>query len=441
MHRLAIALSIIQLGFSQSTLVKTTRLLDVENGRYLIDQGILIENGYIKQIGPYESVRAAVAGVATIDLSGTTVVPGLIDCHTHMLDAMPEAMNGADALILTIAKTSPVKRAFLGARMAKQYLDSGFTIVRNVGHSGIDGDAVLRDVINSGWIPGPRILASARKIAPLGGQALPVQDAVLDAILRQDFLTASNPDEGRRAVLDNLRVNVDILKVVVDEGARTINLDTMKAIVEEAHKVGIKVAAHATSEMAIQEAIDSGVDSVEHGDSGTEQQFRAMRDKGIYLVPTLWPRELTQTWPDLVGVDIPERLKHMDREMYLKQNEADQQSKMQRARQAGVKIAFGSDEWVERRGRTRGEAVLLLLAAYQHFGMSPVEALRAATIQAANLLGVGQFAGSIQVKKFGDLVAVDGDPLQNLSDITRVGFVMKGGRVVRDDRNASCGRN
>jgi imidazolonepropionase-like amidohydrolase len=296
-------------------------------------------------------------------------------------------------------------------------------------------------VINSGWIPGPRILASGRKIVPQGGQALPLQDAVLDAILRQEFLTASNPDEGRRAVLDNLRVNVDVIKVVVDEGARTIDLNTMKAIVAEAHKVGVKVAAHATSEMAIQEAIDSGVDSVEHGDSGTEQQFRAMRDRGIYLVPTLWPRELTQSWPDLVGVDIPERLKHMDREKYLQQNEADQKAKMERARKAGVKIAFGSDEWVERQGRTRGEAVLLLLGSSQRFGMSPSDALRAASIDAANLLGVGELAGSIQAKKFGDLVAVDGDPLENLSDVAKIRFVMKGGRVVRDDLHAAPGRN
>jgi imidazolonepropionase-like amidohydrolase len=419
-------------ALAQITLVKAARVLDVTAGRYLQNQGIAIESGYIKQVGAFDAVRAANPDASLLDLGNLTIIPGLIDCHTHLLMAAPEHMNGADALILSITKMSPTKRVLLGAQMAKEDLDSGFVIVRNVGHSGIDGDVSLRDAINNRWIPGPRILASARKIVPRGGQAIPVAEAHLESILKEDFLTASNPDEGRRAVLDNLRVGADWMKVVADEGARILNLETMKAMVEEAHRVSVKVAAHATSPIGIQVSIDAGVDSIEHADAADEKQLQAMRAKGIFLVPTLWPKELAVHWPGLAAVDAPARLKKMDGEAYLKQMMADQQAKMKLVRASHVRIAFGSDEWYDRDNMSRGQATIKLLAAMEQFGMSPLEAIRGATIDAADLLGVKAFAGSIEAKKFGDLVGIDGDPLQHLADIEKVRFVMKGGRVVRD---------
>lgn len=419
-------------AFAQTTLVKAGRLVDVPAVAYRSNQGILIENGFIKQVGAFEQVRgAAPAGTALIDLGNLTVLPGLIDCHTHLLAAMPEKLNGADALILTIAKYSPAKRALLGAEMAKEDLESGFTIVRNLGHSGIDGDVALRDAINNRWIPGPRIIASGRKLAPPGGQAMWVQSALLDAFLKQEYLIVSNPDEGRRAVLDNMHTGVDVIKVVVDEW-RTLDLPTMKAIVEEAHRSGIQVAAHATSKQAIQVAIDSGVDSIEHADGATGEQFQAMRAKGIYLVPTLWPKDLFVLWPDLITVNPPRRAP-IDKEAAMNDSMKEQRAKLDLARRVGVKIVFGSDEWNERAGKTRGETTLHLLAALESFGMPPADALRAATITAAEMLRVKDHAGSIEPQKFGDLVAVDGDPLEHLSAVEHVKFVMKGGRVVRDD--------
>ncbi len=423
------------LGFSQTILVKTTRLLDVRSGRYLMDQGILIRDGIIRQVGPFDAVRTAAPGdAAALDLSGLTILPGLIDCHTHLLIAAPEKMNAPDALILTITKLSPMKRALLGAQLAREDLESGFTIVRNVGHSGVDGDVALRDAIDNRWVPGPRILASARKIAPEGGQAIPVQGGVLDSILKEEFLTASNPDEGSRAVLANLRVGANWIKVVADDGPRTISLVTMKAIVEEAHRGGVRVAVHASSNVGIQIAVDAGVDSIEHADFATEPQFQAMKAKGIFLVPTLWPPALTPHWPDLVAVDAPARLKTIKGDTYLKRFAEIQRAKMDLARKTGVKIAFGSDEWFERDGKTRGQATLEVLSALAEFGMSPAEALRSATIDAAEMLHMQNSAGSIEAEKFGDLVGVDGDPLQRLEGIQNVRFVMKGGRVVKDSR-------
>ena len=423
------------LGFSQTTLVKTTRLLDVKSGRYLTDQGILIRDGDIRQVGPFDAVRAAAPGdAAVLDLSGLTILPGLIDCHAHLLIAAPEKMNGQDALILSIAKLSPMKRALLGAQQAKEVLEAGFTTVRNVGHSGVDGDVALRDAIENRWVPGPRVFASARKIVPEGGQALPVQGAVLESLLKEEFLTASNPDEGRRAVLADLRVGANWIKAVADDGPRTINLETMKTIVEEAHRGGVRVAVHASSNVGIQIAVDAGVDSIEHADFATEPQFRAMQAKGIFLVPTLWPRETMPHWPALVGVDAPLRLKSLDGDAYLKRYAEVEQAKMNLARKTGVKIAFGSDEWFERDAKTRGQATLRVLSAMAEFGMSPAEALRSATIDAAELLQLQNVAGSIEPEKLGDLVGVQGDPLQRLADIQNVKFVMKGGLVVKDWR-------
>lgn len=351
MCRLCLVFLLAALGFAQSTLIKTTRLLDVKGGRYLTDQGILISAGIIRQVGPFDSVRAASREAELIDLSGLTVIPGLVDCHTHLLIAAPEKMNAPDALILTIAKLSPSKRALLGAQLAKELLESGFTIARNVGHSGVDGDVALRDAVDNRWVPGPRILAAGRKIAPQGGQAIPVQDAVLDSLLKDEFLTASTPDEGRKAVLDDLRVGVNLIKAVADDGPRTINLETMKAIVDEAHKAGVRVAVHASSHAGIQIAVDAGVDSVEHADFATEDQFQAMRAKGIFLVPTLWPSELTPHWPGLVAVDAPARLKSIDGAAYLKRYYEVERAKIDLARKVGVKIAFGSDEWFEGKAR------------------------------------------------------------------------------------------
>ncbi|OLC80704.1 MAG: hypothetical protein AUH72_11145, partial [Acidobacteria bacterium 13_1_40CM_4_65_8] len=261
----------------KATLVKAGRLLDVRAGAYRTNQGIWIDGGRIRQVGAFDEVRAAAPkDIAVIDLGRAAVLPGLIDVHTHLLDAMDPGNAAADSLILTLTKESPTKRALLGAAMAREILDGGFTTVRNVGHSGIDGDVSLRDAIRNGWVPGPRIVAAARKIAPYGGQALPVQSSVIQTLIDLDFLTASHPAEGRRAVLENLRAGADVIKVVADDGGRVIDEETMKAIADEAHRANLRVAVHAMTKLGIQSAIAAGVDSIEHGDDATDEQFAAM---------------------------------------------------------------------------------------------------------------------------------------------------------------------
>ncbi|MBZ5537604.1 MAG: amidohydrolase family protein [Acidobacteriia bacterium] len=419
------------------TLVRVGRILDVKSGQYLFNQAILIEGGIVRKIGPIDTFQSGGSeNPVVIDLSNATILPGLIDCHAHLLDAMDPTINGADELTLTITKFAPTKRVLLGAAMAREDLEGGFTTVRVLGHSGIDGDVSLRDAIRNGWVPGPRIVASARKITPYGGQAqvIPLQSGVAQTILDQEYLPVSNPDEGRRAVLENLLVRADLIKVVVDEWPRVLDEDTMKTIVAEAHRVGVRVAAHATSRLGIQVAIDAGVDSIEHADEATAQQFQAMRDKGIYLVPTLWPRDMLvvarSTTNPLPGT-------RPDPEATKDQIVAEQRAKLDLARKAGVKMAFGSDDWYAWPDKTRGQATRRLLEALQTFGMPPMEALRSATVNAAEVLNVRHLLGSLEPGKYADLIALEGDPLTSLSDLEKVRFVMKGGVVVRDDFHPS----
>jgi imidazolonepropionase-like amidohydrolase len=271
-------------------LVKASRLLDVRAGAYRTNQGLWIEAGRIKQVGAFDTVRAAAPrDIVLVDLGSAAVMPGLVDSHTHLLAAMDPGAMPQDNLVRTLTTESPAKRALTGAAMARLMVEAGFTTVRNVGHSGVDGDVALRDAIAGGLLPGPRILATGRKITPVGGQALPVQ-GVAQAIIDVDFLPVANPDEGRRAVLENLRIGADAIKVVVDDWPRVIADDTLKAVVAEAHRVGVRVAAHATTKLGIQTAIDAGVDSIEHGDEATDEQLAAMKAKGTFLVAVLGPR-------------------------------------------------------------------------------------------------------------------------------------------------------
>src|SRR5437868_124452 len=229
------------------TLVKAGRLLDPRTGNVLAPAVVLIEGNKIKQVGS-PSRGGAPAGAKIIDLGAATLLPGLIDGHTHLLlDVIvpPEAeiarhSNGlfAPALLLAITE-SPAKRAFLGAQMAREDLESGFTSVRNLGHSGVDGDAVLRDAINAGRVPGPRILASGRKLIALGNYVQNLNPALSHAIVEQEFLLVDSSDRAREAVLQNVFYNVDLIKVSVDGD---ISVPELIAVVEQAHRQHLKIA-------------------------------------------------------------------------------------------------------------------------------------------------------------------------------------------------------
>jgi imidazolonepropionase-like amidohydrolase len=363
-----------------------------------------------------------------IDLSNATVLPGLIDCHAHLLDAWDA---GSDTNIIPGVTKGPSQRALLGAAMAREDLEAGITTVRNVGHSGIDGDVALRDAISNGWVTGPRIQAAARKLTPPGGQAISGWPPLMKPIIDAEFLTVNGPEEARLAVRENLAVGADLIKVVVDVPPRVLALDEMKAIVEEAHRSGVKVAAHATTKLGIEMAIDAGVDSIEHGNEATGEQFQAMHDKGIFLDPTIWEAETV--YDIILKKHVISTSDQADFARFKKENNEEALRKVAGIRKYGVKFVAGSDMVLDYPGKTRGQATLVVFGAMERFGFSPAEIIRAATVDAAELMGWQEKVGSIEAGRLADLIALESDPLKSVKNLQDVKFVMKGGAVVRDD--------
>ena len=415
----------------QGALIRAGRLLDVKSGSYLAERGILIEGERIKEVGPFAEVRArAPKDVTVIDLGKAAVLPGLIECHGHLLTAMSFRLRPWESLTWTIAEMSASKRALLGAKNAREVLEAGITTVRNVGHSGFNGDAALRDAIHAGWVEGPRVLASTRKLAPPGGQALPLRSGVAVAITAEEYRVITGVDDARRAVREALHAGADFLKVVLADSPPSLDVDEVKAIVAEAHRSGIKVAAHASAAAAIRIGVAGGVDSIEHGDEATEEDLRAMRDKGIFLVPTDWPRDvLFEPYEKVFNLSPSDRA---GLEAYFKREFERGAARLRKAIELGVKIAAGSDMWFDYPDLPRGQATLRAIArGRRDFGMPAARLVRSFTADAAELLGWQDRVGTIEPGRLADLVAVQGDPLQDPTELERVTFVMKGGRVVK----------
>jgi imidazolonepropionase-like amidohydrolase len=423
------------------TLVKASRLLDPRIGNVLSPAAVLIERGKIKEVGAPAQVQAHFpAGAKTIDLGSATLLPGLIDSHTHLLvDPIVPAeaersrrYNGdfVPGLLLAIVE-SPSKRVLMGAQLAREDLESGITTVRNLGHSGIDGDVALRDAINAGRVVGPRILASARKLAQQGknGYVQNLNPALANAILQQEFLGFTGVDQARQAVKDDLFYNVDVIKVAIEDDTTVAE---MKAIVEEAHRQDVKVAVHASTRGSIQTAIDGGADSIEHGNGITDEQLRQMREKGIFFdfTPTFYGDFFTRLTEATVLMS-PAR-----RDRWAKLDVSDTQtydSLVQRVLKSGVKFAAGSDMGWYFPGKTRGQTSVSRFPVLHQAGMSSLDVLRAITTNAAEMLGWQDRIGAIEPGEFADLVAVAGDPITDITELERVRFVMKDGQVVKNE--------
>ncbi len=424
---------------AQMTFVKAGRLLDPRTGNVLSPAAVLIEGNKIKEIDAPAQVQAkAPSGVKTIDLGSATLLPGLIDGHTHLfLDIIipPKAEtlrhnNGefGPGLLLAIVE-SPTKRALMAAQSAREDLESGITTVRNLGHSGIDGDTELRDAINAGRTPGPRILASGRKLIAQGSYLQNLNPALSDAILNQEFLLIKGVDQGRQAVRENVFQNVDLIKVTVGEN---ILVAELAAVVEEAHREHLRVAVHAGDKASIQSAIDANADSIEHGNEATDEQLKQMRDKGIFL-------DLTPTFYDGFFLKIAEPSIVLSPEVRSAEVAAAARGKaryeqlVQRVMKSGVKFAAGSDMCWFYPGKTRGEASVAVLLKLRAAGVPALDVIRAITSNAAEMLGWQDKIGAIELGKFADLVAVTGDPVADITELQRVRFVMKNGEVVKNE--------
>jgi imidazolonepropionase-like amidohydrolase len=420
-------------------LVKAARLLDPRTGNVLSPAAVLIEGNKIKEVGAPGQVQAKTpTGVKTIDLGSATLLPGLIDGHTHLfLDIIipPKAEtlrhnNGefGPGLLLAIVE-SPTKRALMAAQSAREDLESGITTVRNLGHSGIDGDTELRDVINAGRVPGPRILASGRKLIAQGSYLQNLNPALSDAIVNQEFLLIKGVDQARQAVRENVFQNVDLIKVTQGEN---ISVAELAAVVEEAHREHLRVAVHAGDKASIQSAIDANADSVEHGNEATDEQLKQMRDKGIFL-------DLTPTFYDGFFLKIAEPSIVLPPEVRSAEVAAAARGKtryeqlVQRVMRSGVKFAAGSDMCWFYPGKTRGQASAATFVKLRNAGMPSLDVIRAVTVNAAEMLGWQDRIGAVEPGKFADLVAVSGDPIADITELERIRFVMKNGEMVKND--------
>ena len=429
------------IGPAQTTvmLLKAGRLLDPRSGNILSPAAVLIEGDRIKEVGPPTQVQAHASGdVKTIDLGGATLLPGLIDSHAHLfLDIIvpPELeqqrrFNGlfAPGMLLAIIE-SPSKRVLMGAQSAREDLESGFTTVRNLGHAGIDGDTELRDGINGGRVPGARILASGRKLITRGSYVQNLNPALADAILQQEFLLIDGADQARQAVRRNAFQNVDVIKVTADENLVVAELT---AVIEEAHREHLKVAVHAVDKVSIQTAIDARADSIEHGNEATDAELKQMRDKGIFLdlTPTAYGDFFTKISEPIIVMSPASRANAVNRNARRKQS---YDQLVQRVLKSGVKFAAGSDICWFYPGKSRGQASAGTLVKLRDAGMPPLDVIRSITTNAAEMLGWQDRIGAVEPGKFADLVAVAGDPITDINELERVRFVMKEGKVIRND--------
>jgi imidazolonepropionase-like amidohydrolase len=400
----------------EAVLIKAGRLVDVRSGRVLTDQAILIEGDRIKQVGPAGSVQAP-AGAHVIDLSNATVLPGLIDCHTHLTGE--PGHNGYEALGISIPR-----EALYGAKNARLTLEAGFTTVRNVGASGYS-DIALRDAINAGDVPGPRIDASGPPIGVTGGHCD-------ESLLAPEFNhRGDGVADGVPALMQKTReiakYGADCIKICASGGvlskgdspeALQFSDEEIRAVVAEAHRLGRKVAAHAHGAAGIRQAVLAGVDSIEHGSFIDDEAIRLMKEKGTYLVPTLYLGEWFMD--NYQRLHVPDFMVEKAKVVLpaARQNLA-------RAFKAGVKVAFGTDSAVYPHGLNGREFAVMV-----RLGLTPMQSIQAATVNAADLIGWSDRVGSIEPGRLADIIAVTGDPTMDVTVLEHVSFIMKGGEVV-----------
>lgn len=403
---------------SESTILKSSRLLDVRKGVYVENAAIWVEGERIREVGRDADVQAhAPKNAKTIDLGHTTLLPGLIDCHTHIMARFDDSENG---YVLGLATKSQAARALDGAYDARITLEAGYTTVRDVENEGSDyADVALRDAINQGLAVGPRMQVATRAIAAVGqynpfGVSPDLKNFPTGAQM------VSGVEEARRAAREQIGHGANLIKVYADWENPTLTVDEIRVIVEEAHRQKKKVAAHATTPEGIKNALLAGVDSIEHGHRINREDLELMKEKGTFLVPTVGVIDA------LVAADkgplTPERTKRRDAFLQGLQFE------VQTAKSLGVKIASGYDaSSADSQGKNAEELVALVKR-----GLTPLEAIQAATVSAAELLSWQDQVGAIEPGHYADVIAVDGDPLKDVSELQRVKFVMKGGAVVKN---------
>lgn len=406
---------------AQKTIIHCGQLIDVKTQTVLKEMTIITDGATITEVK--KGYSPAAAGEQLIDLKKLTVMPGLIDMHVHM-----ESETGP-ANYLNGFTWNPGDFAFQSAVFAEKTLMSGFTTVRDLGGSGVN--ISLRNAINKGWVKGPRVYTAGKSLASTGGHADPTNN------YRKDLMGDPGPKEGvvnsvedaAKAVRQRYKEGSDLIKITATGGVLSMakdgsgaqfTIEEVKAIVETARDYGFKVTAHAHGAEGMKRAVLGGVNSIEHGSYMSEEVMDLMKERGTYLVPTIIAGKSSADsakkpgyFPDIV------RAKALVIGTYI-------QSTFAKAYKRGVKIAFGTDAGVYAHGKNWMEFVYMTEA-----GMPILEAIHAATVNAADLLGEERI-GSIEKNKLADIIAVDGDPVKDVTSMGKVKFVMKNGVVYKD---------
>lgn len=409
---------------SQYTLIKAGRLIDVRAGRVLQNQGILIEGERIKTVGSLSEVqRSAPAAARIVDLSRATVLPGLADCHTHIL--LQGDITSADYDEQLLKESIPYRtiRATVAARIA---LMNGFTVMRDLETEGaMYADVDVKQAINRGVVPGPRMFVATRAFSATG--MYPLQGYSWELRMPEGVQIVDGPDNIRRAVREQVKYGADWIKFYADrryfikDGAlhSWVNFtdEEMKVMVDEAHRLGRKVAAHAMGWEGIDAALRAGADSIEHGFGLDEGLMERMVKQGVYWCPTIY-----------VGVYVAEGRAAAGAPIWLTMRDMEAKAFPVAVRK-GVKIAYGTDAggyaWTENQAKE--------LTYMVRYGMTSMQAIQSATMVAAALLDRTNDFGAIEPGKYADIIAVSGDPLASINELERVRFVMKGGEVYRND--------
>jgi imidazolonepropionase-like amidohydrolase len=396
------------------------KLLDVRSGKVLSDQVITIQDGRISSVAPFSSTQIPVGG-KVIDLTREFVLPGLIDAHTHIF-LTGESGGRYDEQLL---KESWQYRTIEAVVNARKDLLAGFTSMRDVETEGaMYSDVDVRNAINNGLVPGPRLEVATRALSTTGGY--PLEGYSPEVTVPSGVQIVDSPEAARLAVREQIKYGADLIKVYGTHHYRftlnggmwnqpTFTLAELEAIVNEAHRQGVKVACHAYGGEGLHNCIDAGVDSIEHGILLDDAAVQKMVEKGIFLVPTLYVYE-TIAAEDLAasgGVTTRARL---------------HEASFRKALDHGVKIAFGTDVGPFPHGTQAREFEYLV-----GYGMTPLTAIDSATLEAAALMGWSDRVGSLETGKFADIIAVQGNPLTDITELERVKFVMKGGEVVKNE--------
>ena len=384
-----------------------------------------MQDDRIQNVGP-EGAASIPSGVTVIDLSHATVLPGLIDCHTHLgsrADRYDEIYRFKD---------TPFQRAFAAVVHARKTLEAGFTTVRDVGSLpflAVD----LRNSINEGLVPGPRIVASGPGISITGGHGdlnnYSPQTRVSMFPEERNFQIADGVDQVRHVVRAQVKYGVDVIKILAtggvlskgdSPGAPQFTFEELKTAAEEAHMAGRKIAAHAHGTQGIKNAILAGIDSIEHASLIDDEGIRLAKEHGTYLVMDIYNDDYILT--KAIEFGLPQE--NVEKEKMVGRL---QRENFQKAVQAGAKMAFGTDAGVYPHGDNARQFFYMV-----KFGMTPAQAIRTATTNAADLIGRSKDVGSLEAGKYADIIAVSADPLQDVRALENVGFVMKGGVVYKD---------